>query len=272
MTTAADAGAGVELHPWNEEFTWEDSVREHRCLSDDQVARFDRDGFVVVPDAFDAATVAGLVDEIDRIEAGVESYLADQQDGRISIAEAGAITFSTHLVTQSERLAAFARHPFFAGVCADLVGPDVNLYWDQAVYKKPEKPRRFPWHQDNGYAFVEPQQYLTCWVALTDATLENGCLHVLPGSHREPIHEHVPDRRPGANYGYVEIVDHDMSASVPVLMDPGDLLLFDSHLMHRSTDNASTGKRGAMVFHYAATGTVDHTPRKSRINDFVTVR
>jgi hypothetical protein len=130
MTTAADAGAGVELHPWNEEFTWEDSVREHRCLSDDQVARFDRDGFVVVPDAFDAATVAGLVDEIDRIEAGVESYLADQQDGRISIAEAGAITFSTHLVTQSERLGAFARHPFFAGVCADLVGPDVNLYWD----------------------------------------------------------------------------------------------------------------------------------------------
>ena len=64
---------------------------------------------------------------------------------------------------------------------------------------------------------------------------------MLPGSHREPVHEHVPDRRPDANYGYVEIVDHDMAASVPVLMDPGDLLLFDSHLMHRSTDNESDG-------------------------------
>ena len=69
------------------------------------------------------------------------------------------------------RCARLSPHPIFAGICADLVGPDVNLYWDQAVYKKPEKPRRFPWHQDNGYAFVEPQQYLTCWVALTDATV-----------------------------------------------------------------------------------------------------
>jgi ectoine hydroxylase-related dioxygenase (phytanoyl-CoA dioxygenase family) len=61
-----------------------------------------------------------------------------------------------------------------------------------------------------------------------------------------------------------------MGAAEPVLMDPGDLLLFDSHLMHRSTDNESTGRRGAMVFHYAATGTVD--PASSPINDFVTVR
>ena len=60
-------------------------------------------------------------------------------------------------------------------LCADLLGPDVNLYWDQAVYKKPEKPRRVPWHQDNGYTYIEPQQYLTIWLALTDATEDNGC-------------------------------------------------------------------------------------------------
>ena len=82
---------------------------------------------------------------------------------------------------------------------------------------------------------------------------------MLPGSHTEPVHTHVPDRRPGANYGYFEIVDHDMSASEPVLMDPGDLLVFDSHLMHCSTDNESDGIRAAMVYHYAVAGTVDHT-------------
>ena len=43
----------------------------------------------------------------------------------------------------------------------DLLGPDVRLYWDQAVYKKPETPREFPWHQDTGYVFTEPQDYLT---------------------------------------------------------------------------------------------------------------
>lgn len=70
--------------------------------------------------------------------------------------------------------------------------------------------------------------------------------------------------------GFAEIVDHDMGAAEPVLMDPGDLLLFDSHLMHRSTDNRATTIRAAMVYHYAATGTVDH--RSGPVNDFVTVR
>jgi len=83
------------------------------------------------------------------------------------------------------------------------------------------------------------------------------------------VHRHEPDRRPGANYGYVEILDHDMTGAEPVLMDPGDLLLFDSYLMHRSTDNESAGIRAAMVFHYATTGT---SAPASPINDFVTVR
>ena len=83
----------------------------------------------------------------------------------------------------------------------------------------------------------------------------------------------MPDRRPGANYGYFEIVDHDAAASEPVLMEPGDLLVFDSHLMHRSTDNESAGIRAAMVYHYAAAGTVDHTDDFfPSINDWVPAR
>ena len=109
------------------------------------------------------------------------------------------------------------------------------------------------------------------WLAVTEATLENGCLHVLPGSHHETIHEHIPDRRPNALYGYVEIVDHDMTDAIAVTMDPGDLLLFDSHLMHRSTDNESKKLRAAMVYHYCATGTVARNV-DSPVNDFVTVR
>jgi ectoine hydroxylase-related dioxygenase (phytanoyl-CoA dioxygenase family) len=118
--------------------------------------------------------------------------------------------------------------------------------------------------------FDPPRPIVGLWLAITEATLANGCLHVLPGSHREPVHAHVDDRRPGANYGYREIVDHDMSEAVPVLMQPGDLLVFDSHLMHMSTDNTSDGIRAAMVFHYCATGTVDTANHP--INDFMTVR
>jgi ectoine hydroxylase-related dioxygenase (phytanoyl-CoA dioxygenase family) len=152
----------------------------------------------------------------------------------------------------------------------DLIGPRLDCFLSQFIFKNPGAWGQ-PWHQDSFYfPFDPPRPIVGVWLAVTEATLENGCLHVVPGSHREPVHEHVPDRRPGANYGYVEIVDHDMGAAEPVLMDPGDLLLFDSHLMHRSTDNESTGRRGAMVFHYAATGTVD--PGHNPVNDFVTVR
>jgi phytanoyl-CoA hydroxylase len=150
------------------------------------------------------------------------------------------------------------------------VAPRLDCFLSQFIFKNPGAWGQ-PWHQDSYYFPFEPARpILGVWLAVTEATLENGCLHVLPGSHHEPVHEHIPDRRPGANYGYVEIVDHDMTAAQPVLMQPGDLLLFDSHLMHRSTDNVSAGIRAAMVYHYAATGTVERTP--GLVTDFVTVR
>ena len=236
------------LHPWNHGFAWEPSTPPFHRLTADQVAAFDRDGFVVVDGVFDADTVAGVVGEIDRFEAGVEAYLSGLDDQRIAIAEAGAITFTTHLVTRSPRLAAFARDPFFTGVCADLVGPDVNLYWDQAVYKKPEKPRRFPWHQDNGYAFVEPQQYLTCWVALTDATTDNGCPQVARGRHRAGTLAH----------SYVEPLGWEC------FTDPGDVavaevgaggvVVFSSLTPHLTGPNLTDGVRKAYILQYAPAG------------------
>jgi phytanoyl-CoA hydroxylase len=164
----------------------------------------------------------------------------------------------------------FARAAEVTDLVAELVGPQLDCFLSQFIFKNPGAWGQ-PWHQDSYYFPFDPARpILGVWLAVTEATLGNGCLHVLPGSHREAVHEHVPDRRPGANYGYVEIVDHDTSASVPVLMQPGDLLLFDSHLMHRSTDNVSDGIRAAMVYHYAATGTVERTP--GLVTDFVTVR
>jgi phytanoyl-CoA hydroxylase len=240
--------ADVRLHPWNRGFAWEPSPPPYRRLTDDQVAAFDRDGFVVVEDVFDAATVAEVVGETDRFEAGVEAYLADLEDQRISIAEAGAITFTTHLVTRSPLLAGFARDAFFSGVCADLVGPDVNLYWDQAVYKKPEKPRRFPWHQDNGYAFVEPQQYLTCWVALTDATADNGCPQVARGRHRAGTLAHT----------YVEPLGwecFDDPGDVAVAeVGAGGVVVFSSLTPHLTGPNVTADVRKAYILQYAPAG------------------
>lgn len=69
----------------------------------------------------------------------------------------------------------------------------------------------------------------------------------------------------------VEIIDHDMTAAEPVCMEPGELLVFDSHLMHRSMDNTSDGMRAAMVFHFASVPTVDRTEeiRGYTVNDWM---
>ena len=166
--------------------------------------------------------------------------------------------------------AAFAADPRVTDHVVDLVGPHLDCFLSQFIFKNPGAWGQ-PWHQDSYYFPFEPARPVVgVWLAVTEATLENGCLHVLPGSHREPVHEHVPDRRPDANLGYVEIVDHDMAAAEPVLMDPGDLLLFDSHLMHRSTDNGrrASAPRWCSTTPPPARSTAGPRP----VNDFVTVR
>ena len=247
------------------------------ALTPAELEEFDAQGFVRLSGFADARTCQAMLDDVIAVTRA-------QAEGRpepeaLVLPEANLVgrggapeelaskVFKLHRRGVFE---AFARRDDVLDRVAELVGPRLDCFLSQFIFKNPGAWGQ-PWHQDSWYFPFEPARPITgVWLAVTEATLENGCLHVLPGSHREPVHEHVPDRRPNANYGYVEIVDHDMARSVPVLMDPGDLLLFDSHLMHRSTDNHSDGFRAAMVYHYCATGTVERT--KGIVNDFVTVR
>jgi ectoine hydroxylase-related dioxygenase (phytanoyl-CoA dioxygenase family) len=233
-------------HPWSDGFAWRSPSGPFRVLTDAQAEQFDRDGFVVLDGVFSAEEIAAVVAETDRFEAKVDAFLQRQADGRMAIAETGAITFTTHLVAQSAVLRSFAAHPVVAGLCADLVGPDAIVYWDQAVYKKPEKPRRFPWHQDNGYAFVEPQQYLTCWVALTDATPENGCPQVVPGVHRAGTIRHR----------YVDPLGFECFSDPPVepVVAPvgaGGIVVFSSLTPHLTGPNTTGAVRKAYILQYS---------------------
>jgi phytanoyl-CoA hydroxylase len=155
-------------------------------------------------------------------------------------------------------------------VFAELIGPAVDCFLSQFIFKNPGAWGQ-PWHQDSYYFdFDPPRPVYGGSLAITESVPENGGLHVIPRSHREPVHPHVPDRRPGANYGYVEVAGRDMSDAEPLSMGPGDMLVFDSHLIHRSGDNTTGRRRAAMTFHFAATGTTDLA--HGIVNDFVTVR
>lgn len=137
-----------------------------------------------------------------------------------------------------------------------LIGGNFDCFLSQFIFKYPGALGQ-PWHQDRYYFNFDRSPQIGLWLAVTEATKNNGPLWVLPGSHKEPVHEVMPDKREDANPFYVEIVDHDMQDAVCVTMAPGDLLLFHSHLMHKSTDNLSNQKRAAMVYHYADSATQD---------------
>lgn len=240
----------LDRHPWNRDFEWRTPAGPYRALTGEQARQFDEQGFVVLEDVLDLAVIGALRDELDVYEAKTTDFLKAQESGRLMIAEDGAITFTTHIVARNAIARAFSAHPLFVDLCLDLVGPDVNLYWDQAVYKKPEKPRRFPWHQDNGYAYVEPQQYLTCWVPLTDATFDNGCPQVACGLHTlGTLEHHYVDP-----LGWECLEDPDDVAVAEVRA--GGVVVFSSLTPHLTGPNTTSDVRKAYILQYAPAGAV----------------
>ena len=235
------------LHQQNTAFTWSQPAGPYRVLSDTQAKSFDEDGYVLVAGVLDLDRVAEVTAALDVEEQRTTEWLRTQPGGTFSIASAEQITFTTHVVTRVPVARAFACHPVFADLCRDLIGPVARLYWDQAVYKKPEPDREFPWHQDNGYTYVEPQQYLTCWVPLTEATVDNGCPWVVPGLHRMGTLAHRTTR-----LGY-QCLD-DPPDAVAVEAGPGDVVVFSSLTPHRTGPNRTAGLRKAYILQYAPDG------------------
>ena len=183
-----------------------------------------------------------------------ESNLADRPV--VHAEDAVSKIFRLHRL---EPFHSFVTNPDLTAVVAGMLETaDFDCFGSQFIFKNPGAWGQ-PCHQDSHYFPFDPEgPVVGAWLAVTESSTENGCLYVVPGSHTEPAHEHVPDRRPDANLGYMEIVDYDLASAEPVEMQPGDLLLFDSFLMHFSRDNLSARRRGAMVCHYAPVGIVDH--------------
>ena len=239
----------MENHALNKDFVWQDHTGPFRVISEDQAQAYDRDGYFRMEDAFDSALIEGLLAEHDPLEAQFEKFLREQLGGRAFIARADEITFNVHPILRSPAARAFTRDPIFQDLAFDLLGPDVRLYWDQTVYKKPRSPERFPWHQDNGYTYVEPQQYLTCWVALTDADEENGCPVVAPGVHRGGTLLHRP-----TDLGF-ECFSSPPGKAVPVPLRAGSIAVFSSLTPHMTGPNLTADReRKAYIVQFAPDG------------------
>ncbi len=232
------------LHPLSRDFVWtERRPKALRRLTADQKAAFETQGFVTLGGVFAPDEIAAVTAAIDPLEAEAEARLREA-GGRISISDADAITFTTHIARRDPVLRAFAAHPAIADICHDLIGDDVRLYWDQSVYKKTQKRQEFPWHQDNGYTFVEPQQYLTLWLPLVDVDERNGCPWIAPGMHRLGTLDHwVTDIG-------LKCLD-EVADALPAPAKAGDAVVFSSLTPHRTGPNLGASVRKAYILQYA---------------------
>ncbi|MBM3674828.1 MAG: phytanoyl-CoA dioxygenase family protein [Actinobacteria bacterium] len=236
-----------EPHPWNTGFTWSEHSGPFRRVTEAQAAAFDRDGFFVLEDAVDAETLAALDAEIEPFDREVLDFLHTQPEGRFSIAGVDTVSIAVHLVARSRVLRDFCGSSLFADIGRDLIGPSGRLYWEQAVYKQPHGAEPVLWHQDNGYTYVEPQAYVTCWVAITDATEDNGCVWVLPGAHHQGTlaHRDTP-------IGFE--CCHDPEDAVPVPVRAGSVVVFSSLTPHATGRNRTAGVRKAYIVQLAPDG------------------
>lgn len=240
-------------------------------LTAEQRASWEENGYFVARGFADAETCTAMLDRaVELCRAGARgedlgtSLIDPERNPWPQATEPEDFVSKVFILhTGDPVFTAFAHDPRLGDLLGGILGPDVDCFLSQFIFKNPGA-RGQPWHQDSLYFPFEPDRQVGIWLAVTAATPTNGPLSVMPGSHVEPVHEHVPDQRADANLGYTEIVDYDFDGAEQVLMEAGDLLVFDSHLMHCSTDNTSDGVRAAMVYHFAAGGTVDRTYARLR--------
>jgi ectoine hydroxylase-related dioxygenase (phytanoyl-CoA dioxygenase family) len=231
-----------EPHPWNGGFEWALPDRLPTTITPEQRDQFDRDGFFVLRGAVDPETIAAIEPACAEGVAMVAGLL-EQSGGRFSVAGLDTQIVAPHLVLRSEALRRFCRHPILTGTCRDLMGDDVRLYWEQAVYKATHGAEPVLWHQDNGYTFIEPQAYLTFWVSLTDATVANGCVSIMAGAHRDGTLTHAE-----TPIGFECWGDHDSAVDVPT--NAGDVVVFSSLSPHATRINTTDAVRKAYIVQY----------------------
>lgn len=217
-------------------------------ITNAQWAELHENGYFVWENVFTPDEMALLAAQIEAHQKRHREQL-EAQGGTQGISRANEITFTIRLAEQDDAIRAFVMRPEFVALTTELLGPDVDLYWNQAVFKAPEGQKEFPWHQDDGYTAVTPSPYLTLWLALNDATPENGCISVLPGSYKRGL---VPHRN--SDIGLICHKADDPNQGVLVPVRAGSMAVFWSLTMHKSGPNLSSGERKAFVIQYAQAG------------------
>lgn len=201
-------------------------------MNRDLAAEFERDGFVIVPHLFTRAEMAP-------IKEAIADVLRDTGDhGGVFVG----------LSARDAACQALHKDPRLLEILARIWSPDIEFLSDKIVYKSAKTSYPSPWHQD--WPYWHGAHKVSVWLALDDATAENGCMKLLPGSHR---HVETHDAGPTVegtfgNSVRTEIVPE--AVAVTAAVEAGGAVFFHDLTLHASHPNASGADRWAWIGTY----------------------
>ena len=219
------------------------------ALQPDEITRYRRDGWVVPSWRLPEAQVAAMrqaLDELLRrnpgvrpeklVSAHVERAGGDNGEGVRGVAD----------------FLALARDAAIVELVSGVLGDDVIL-WGCHVFCKPaQQGFETPWHQDGHYWPIRPLATCTAWVALEPSTRANGCLRVIPGSHRaQQLHEHLHEDRDDLTLNQrLASGSFDEAQAVDIELEPGQMSLHDVYMIHGAAANRSGQRRTGVALRY----------------------
>ena len=201
-----------------------------KILSTEQRTAYEENGFVDKIDIFSASEVAEIVAELSAAEAKYETAL-----------DAAGRNNAHFVLPALERI---THHPRILDAVEDIIGPNILVVGTTLFIKDPETKGFVSWHQDARYIGLEPHDWVTGWVALCDVSLENGCMQMIPGSHKTELADHVDTFHEDNLLTRGQTVpDVDEASAVPVEMKAGQLSLHHPRVIHGSGPNLSQTRR-----------------------------
>lgn len=216
------------------------------ALTDSEIAHYNEHGYVIPEFRLDAARTDALRATLDRLIAenpGVrpEKLVSAHIDGQNDEGVKGSRDFLD-----------LACSPDIVDTVAQVLGDDVIL-WGCHVFCKPgETGYETPWHQDGHYWPIRPLATCTVWIALDRSDRENGCLKVIPGSHKgEKLHDHMTEDREDLVLSQRTADDaFDVSTEVALELEPGQMSLHDVYMIHGADANRSPRRRAGVALRY----------------------
>lgn len=212
-----------------------------KVLSENALESYARDGYYFPIEVLKP-------NEVARYRSKLEAY-----ENREGHPIAGPARSKSHLLfTWVDEL---IRLPKVLDAVEDLIGPDI-LCWSTLWWIKETDSEAFvSWHQDVRYWGLDTDELVTAWLALSPATLESGCMRVLPGSHKGEVMPHSDEYKDEnlLTRGQEIAVPIDESATVAMSLNPGEVSLHNVRIAHASQPNRSADRRIGLSMHYIPT-------------------